>query len=329
VTTELGATRGQRAAAPDPLPSAPARARADRRLYYVGRCRDPRAPAGSLALDCWDVLPVRLGPLLDDADALAILDPMSFPCDALRDRDRDIPLAVRLPDGWGAEELVALFGVPLLDALTPLDAVAVADDEVWSALRARYAWPERIRDADATLADAPPEQPPAVARRHKAAYRRLGAAITEQLAPAIDAIPRGELPRALLLAEDAEQWAALPALSGAEVLAPESDCVESAHIALSVGALGGCSDGERRRRLRSLLRALRIGGRLIVAERFLEGRGGSAIGAPPPRALLAEILEASARLVALEHVEAIRFRGDDLTGTGLFAFTKLGRPERL
>jgi hypothetical protein len=44
--------------------------------------------------------------------------------------------------------------------------------------------------------------------------------------------------------------------------------------------------------------------------------------------LLAEIRDTSLRHVVLEHVETLRQPGEALTSVGLFAFTKIGRPER-
>jgi hypothetical protein len=72
-----------------------------------------------------------------------------------------------------------------------------------------------------------------------------------------------------------------------------------------------------------------VGGRLVVIDRFLDGRRGQTIGAPAPRVLLEELLESSHRHLVLEQVSALRCRGEPLASYGLFAFTKLGRPERL
>jgi hypothetical protein len=101
------------------------------------------------------------------------------------------------------------------------------------------------------------------------------------------------------------------------------------HVALCIAALCDRGREDRDRRLRGLLGSLRVGGRLIVLDRFFDGLGGRTNGGPTPRQLLAEIGDASEWHVVLEHVEAIRLAGDDLTSVGLFAFTKLGRPERL
>jgi hypothetical protein len=43
---------------------------------------------------------------------------------------------------------------------------------------------------------------------------------------------------------------------------------------------------------------------------------------------MAEVSEAGARHLVLEHIQALRLPGEDLTSAGLFAFIKLGRPER-
>jgi hypothetical protein len=68
---------------------------------------------------------------------------MSFPWDALRPADRDIPLAVSLPDA-PADEIESLLGRVCLDHLGPWDAVE-AGDELWAALRTGRCWPSTLR----------------------------------------------------------------------------------------------------------------------------------------------------------------------------------------
>jgi hypothetical protein len=284
-------------------------------LLYVGRRRDVEAPEGSVALTDWDVLPFRLAPLLDKASALTVLDPMSFPFDTLRESDRAIPLAVRLPGGWDAGELVELFGEPVLGEVTPFDAVAVEADEVWEMLRTRYSWSASMRRSEPACPD----------RASKAAHLAGCAILRPQLAAARDAVPRGESGRVLLLADGAELW--VPLLAGLRVDTELPDD-ETVHVALSIHALCDQPGEERSRCLSAMLRALRVGGRLIVLDRFLDGRTGRLTGGPAPGELLAEIREASLRHVVLEHVETLRQPGDSLKSTGLFTFTKIGRPER-
>jgi hypothetical protein len=295
---------------------------------YVGRRRDVETPAGSVALTDWDVLPFRLAPLLDQAASLTVVDPMSFPFDALRDSDRAIPVAVQLPGGWDAEQLIDLFGGPLLGELTPFDAVAVEDDESWGALAERYSWPAGIRATEQDLlgfAAGLAAESAGTPKGAKARYLAARTVLAPQLTVAREAVPRGETERVLLLVADAEPWASLFG-AGAVVLA-EAD-TETVHVALSINALCDHPREERATRLFALLQALRVGGRLIVLDRFLDGYAGRLTGAPAPAELLADVREASLRHVVLEHVETIRYPGEALASAGLFTFTKIGRPER-
>jgi len=330
---------------------------AARSLVYAGRRLDPDVPLESLVLDDWQVLPFQLGPLLERASCLSILDPMSFPFDALRSSDRDIPVAVQLPSGWDPSVLVQVLGRPVLDEITPFDLICTADDETWAVLRARYSWPAGIRVPLAGLGRAPQRlggDPSGSARRQKSAYRMLAAATERRLDQARAAVPAGAMLSALVLADHVERWASLLSLTAADVIGvdhdpanthhaaqsfPEwsfreqlpsgDDEVETAHIAVCVDALCSCEESERRRRLVALLRALRVGGRLIVVDQFFDGVDGRTDGGPTPRELMAEVSDAGARHLVLEHVEAHRLPGDDLTSAGVFAFIKLGLPERL
>lgn len=71
-----------------------------------------------------------LAEALDEASLLVVDDALAFPFEALRDADRDVPLAVRLPAPLDASGLEAVLGYDLLDHLTPLDIVAGAP-ETW------------------------------------------------------------------------------------------------------------------------------------------------------------------------------------------------------
>jgi hypothetical protein len=114
------------------------------RVVYGGR--EPPAAAGdAVVLDEWQVLPGDLLPLLAGAGSLVVADALSFPWDALRPTDRDIPVAVALPE-LPAAEVEALLGRVCLDHLGPWDAVA-AGDHLWTALRAGRRWPNTLRTA--------------------------------------------------------------------------------------------------------------------------------------------------------------------------------------
>jgi hypothetical protein len=106
------------------------------------------------------------------------------------------------------------------------------------------------------------------------------------------------------------------------------ETAETFHAAVCLMALCELGPAERRERLEGIARVLRVGGVLILVDRFLEGAGGISTGAPSPRTLLAEVQQAWGQNVVLEYVETLRLPGEDLTSIGLFAVSKLGRPGR-
>jgi len=113
------------------------------RIVYSGRMRPAPDLRDAVVLSEWDVLPADLHPLLAAAEALVVLDPLSFPFEHMRSTDGDIPIAVALPgeDPAGTEELL---GSVCLDHLGPWDAVA-AGDATWESLRQLRRWPETLR----------------------------------------------------------------------------------------------------------------------------------------------------------------------------------------
>jgi len=112
-----------------------------RSVLYAGRfapgVREAGAPDGCLLLDDWGVLPARLA-ALEGASDLVVLDPLSFPFEALTGVLRDVPLVVVLPEGHDADFLAAVFGGPVLGRLEFFDRVATGDMALWEDLRRRY-----------------------------------------------------------------------------------------------------------------------------------------------------------------------------------------------
>lgn len=333
---------------PDPAASEPRTA-----VFYVGRQRDIVPPPGCLVLDDWGVLPVRLGPVLDRAASLTVLDPLSFPFDFLRESDRGIPIAVRLPDGWATDDLDVALGEPLLSELGPFDEISAGDPRMLVALRGRYSWPntmlvdEQALSSFATRVALHQERP---LRAAKASNRVLRQAIGPEVHAGLGAVAPAERLRALVMASRPERWGSLvPAgsevtgvatdpgrLAAARLAYPQwrfvaalDDHAEAAHVGLAVLALGDQPAQERELRLRALFRAMRVGGRLIVIERFFEGRNGRTIGAPSPTQLLEQINQVTAGHLVLAEVRSLRLSGDDLSSVGLFSLIKVGRPERL
>jgi hypothetical protein len=144
------------------------------RVVYAGR-RRIAAPGDAVVLDEWEVLPGDLLPLLATAGSLVVADADSFPWDALRHADRDIPLAVMLPDAPAAE-VEALLGRVCLDHLGPWDAVT-AGDGLWAALRAGRRWPSTLR----TDAGAVHRRLAGITRASKHRWRRFHGAVWAEI----------------------------------------------------------------------------------------------------------------------------------------------------
>lgn len=93
----------------------------------------------------WDVLPSQLASAVERATALVVLDPLSFPFEAVADDQRDIPLILVLPREYDAAFLISVFGKPVFERLGFFDRVATGDAELWEELRGRYRWIESQR----------------------------------------------------------------------------------------------------------------------------------------------------------------------------------------
>jgi hypothetical protein len=322
-------------------------------VVYTGRLRRAVTAPGVTVLDDWGVLPVSLGPALDGAASLTVLDPFSFPFDGLHEHDRALPLAVRLPGDMGVRDLIAVFGAPLFEHLGPYDEVSVDDDDVFAELRRRYSWRASARVTAADLAGFASRvvvSPDAPVRDRKARDQVLRSAALAEVGKALAAVTPGERARGIVVTEEIGRWASLLPLGAAGLSGFSSDRlrieaaradypewrfaggmpigVEVAHVAVSLQALCDRNHEERERRLRAMFRALRVGGRLVLIVRFLAGQGGHEIGAPRPRQLLEEVAVASRGEAVLSQVRTLRLQGEDLVAIGLLAFVKIGRTER-
>jgi len=112
-----------------------------RPVLYAGRfapaIEEGGAPEGCVILGDWDVLPARLA-AVEGASDLVVLDPLSFPFEALTGVLRDVPLIVVLPEDQDTDFLAAVFGEPVFGRLGFFDRVATGDMVVWEELRRRY-----------------------------------------------------------------------------------------------------------------------------------------------------------------------------------------------
>jgi SAM-dependent methyltransferase len=119
---------------------------ASRPVVYAGRFVN-RMAAGHVpaVLGDWDVLPSQLAAAVERATALVVLDPFSFPFEAMARDQRDVPLIVVLPREFDAAFLTSVFGKPVFEGLGFFDRVATGDAALWEELRARYRWVESQR----------------------------------------------------------------------------------------------------------------------------------------------------------------------------------------
>ena len=120
-----------------------------RPAFYAGRFFDRVADA-SLPGECdilsdWDVLSAQLDAALERTSTLAVLDPFSFPFEAVVGDRADVPLILVLPPGFDADFLTTVFGAPAFERLGFFDRIATGDDTLWQKLRRRYGWAEGQR----------------------------------------------------------------------------------------------------------------------------------------------------------------------------------------
>jgi SAM-dependent methyltransferase len=132
------------------MPKAPLQTDAGRRpVIYAGRFADQ---IGSAALpnDCVVLgeqvtLPYELTQVLNRANTIVLLDPLSFPLKAMSAEHWDIPIVVVLPPGFDAEALIATFSSELFERLGFFDHIVTPDSALWEELRRKYHWAEGQR----------------------------------------------------------------------------------------------------------------------------------------------------------------------------------------
>ena len=99
------------------------------RVVWAGRHRD-LVPEGIPALDGWSCTARALRDRLQQAGELVVVDPMSFPWEAVRYAELDIPTTVRLPPELDPPALDQVLGGVLLDLLSPMDRLLEARPSV-------------------------------------------------------------------------------------------------------------------------------------------------------------------------------------------------------
>ena len=118
----------------------------ERQIVYAGRFADRLSgnnlPGSCVLLNEQDVLAHKLDRLLKRADALVVLDLLSFPLGAVHGEHWDVPLVVVLPPDSDAKSLIATFGKVLFERLGFFDYIATKDSVLWEELRRQYRWAE-------------------------------------------------------------------------------------------------------------------------------------------------------------------------------------------
>src|SRR5215217_4930348 len=120
-----------------------------RSVVYAGRFVE-RVAAGDLPDGCavlgdWDVLPSQLASAVERATAFVVLDPLSFPFEAIAREQWDVPLILFLPGEYDAVFLTSVFGKPVFERLGFFDRIATGDATLWEELSVRYRWVESQR----------------------------------------------------------------------------------------------------------------------------------------------------------------------------------------
>ncbi len=115
-----------------------------RLVLYAGRFSEQvngaDLPEGCTVLSEWEVLPARLGAILEETSVLVVLDIFSFPYEAMTGEQWSVPLVVVIPPDLDEHFLVSVFGCPLFERLVFFDRVVVRDDALWERLREKYGW---------------------------------------------------------------------------------------------------------------------------------------------------------------------------------------------
>ncbi|MDP8978379.1 MAG: class I SAM-dependent methyltransferase [Actinomycetota bacterium] len=301
-----------------------------------------------------------LAPALDAAAGLVVLDALSFPFAALRPGDRDLPMVLRLPDELDAAGIEASLGPQLAD-LGPDDRLA-APDASWADLRRRYGWShtQRLMGGDGleSVARAAVDelvQGAGGVRWTKSAHRLQAGSVGDQLDAALAAQPVTRPPSGLVVAPAVQRWVGVFLSRHVDVSAMEAEPerlgdARAGYPELAVDALemhlrlpfppdrfdlALCADlahrrpaHEQRRLVSEVWRAVRPGGRIVLVEDLVDEGGRDEPWRRPMSVpeLTETVLAGTDRRVVTEHVEALRYPGDDLYRGGVITLTKIGVP---
>lgn len=313
-------------------------------------------------LDEWEVLPHQLVEATREASGLVVLDLLSFPFEAMTDEQWDIPLLAMPPPELDAGTLITVFGPALFDRLGPFDRIATADPKLWGTLRRRYSWANsqlirlESRTPEKAAAEIPAllESTPEDLHFKKAAHRVEAQALAPRLAALRHAHADAPLDVLEVGAGDG-QWPTSFDLFGTNFsgVYTSEDAVEAARrdfpehsfslpekgfrlgqpdntfaLSFSVNFMRVQPDPARMKLISEMWRATRPGGSMIFVEDFVTGGSGdSGVSSLSVSGFVELVVEATAGRVVLDHVESLRYPGEDVVRGGLISLRKLGGVE--
>lgn len=324
---------------------------------FAGDVHRKTLPDDCLLLDDWDVLPGALADAADGASVIVVWDLLSFPFEALVGEARDVPLVLVLPAGRDAKFLSSVFGETVFGGIGFFDRISTPDPDTWRTLRRRYGWAEGQRiagDDPAALISSVLTETSGGEKEEKAAHRARESALLPRFAAA-RGLEAGEVPMDVLqIGVGDGRWATgfdpattrfsgvdedEKALSLAQRNFPEGDFQkpgpelsiphpdEGFDLTFSVDTLGGYPVGEKQALISEMWRVTRPGGRLLFLEDFVGGEG-SAPHVVSVNVFVDLLMGATAGQVVLEHVESLRYPGEDAVRGGVLALSRLGVPGR-
>lgn len=332
-------------------------------VLYAGRFADEVEKAGvsedHTVLGDWDVLPASLASATRDATAIVVLDALSFPFEALAGRSRNVPLVLVLPEG-DASFLSNVFGETVFEDLGFFDRFATRDTEAWKALRQTFNWAacQRVavegEDPASVAAEIIEQVSGEDARAEKASQRAREAALLPRFAAARGLDPEESPMDVLQVGAGDGRWAggfdlAVARFHGVDesqdavalarhnfpegrferlngdLSLPYED--EGFDLVFSAGALGDYPEQEKRTMISEMWRVAKPGGRLLFLEDFVTG-GESAPHTVSINEFRRILMDATANQVVLEHVESVRYPGEDVVRGGVLGLSRLGVPRR-
>ena len=374
-------------------------------IVYAGRFAD-QIKGADLPDDCivlgeQDAAPHELTKVLNYANTLVFLDPLSFPLEAMTEKHWDIPIVVVLPSGFDAKSSVDSYGFALFEYLGFFDHIVTPDSALWEELRRKYCWAKGQR---IPVAGAPPSEvakvicslfkaeststaPPGHDQNEATRYwrerqRMLATSVSQRAVHRANRDPRFNKALHRLQAVTLEpqfagpqgkrdtrasldvlevgtgvgRWASSFDLAktrfsgiearedlvriaranfpegrfdllGSELLFPYED--ESFDLVFGVTVMHHYPVPDKRTLLSEMWRVARPGGRLLFLENFVFERQPEKPAVHPMSVTEFEglILDATAGQVVLEHVESLRYPGEDLRRGAVISLLRLGVPK--